>query len=79
MDKLSKGTFLEQTTKTGTIEVCIDHNHITIPISRYEELIRAETERDVILRAYQAFTGSRLSDAIEAVLGPRPTEVVPNA
>ena len=79
MDKLSKGTFLEQTTKAGTIEVCIDHNHITIPISRYEELIRAETERDVILRAYQVFTGSRLSDAIEAVLGPRPTEVVPNA
>lgn len=79
MDKLSKGTFLEQTTKTGTIEVCIDHDHITIPISRYEELIRAETERDVILRAYQAFTGFRLSDAIEAVLGPRPTEVVPNA
>ncbi len=77
MEKL-KSTFLEQTTKTGTIEV-LEHNHITIPISRYEELVRAEAERDVILRAYQAFTGYRLTDAVEAVLGPRHTEVPANA
>lgn len=79
MEKWNRGTFVKKITRTGTLEVPIGDTHVTIPISRYEELVKAESERDVILRAYHAFSGSRLSDTIEAVLGPRPTEVTPHA
>lgn len=55
---------------TGTMELCIDHEHVSIPTSRYEELIRAETERDVLLRAYQARLGYSFDYVLQAVLGP---------
>ncbi len=53
------------------VQVIIDHNFVSVPITRYEELIRAETELDVVLRAYQSLESDHLEDVLQAIFGPK--------
>lgn len=62
--------FVQEGIRASSLELCIDHESVNIPVARYEELIRAETERDVLLRAYQANMGYSLDYVLQAVLGP---------
>lgn len=54
------------------VQVIIDHNFVSVPITRYDELIRAEAELDVVLRAYQSLAGYHLEDVLQAIFGPKP-------
>lgn len=54
----------------GTVEILADEDHVSLPLSRYEELIHAEAELEIILRAYQNFDSYRLKDILVAVFGP---------
>ena len=53
-------------------EIHIDTDHVCIPVTRFEELLHAEAELDVLLRAYQALDSYRLEDVMAAVFGPKP-------
>lgn len=77
--KCRETTAAEPRGATLHTEMLADFDHVSIPTTRYEELIRAETDRDVLLRAYHALTSYRLADVLEAVLGPKPEAGAPNA
>ena len=39
--------------REGLLEFCIDRDHITIPVTRFEELLKAEISLDIIRNAYE--------------------------
>lgn len=43
---------------------------VRIPLSRYDELIRAERERDVLLHAYESMDSFGLMHVMDAVFDP---------
>ena len=43
---------------------------VRIPLSRYDELIRAEKERDVLLHAYESMDSFDLAHVMDAVFDP---------
>lgn len=43
---------------------------VRIPLSRYDELIRAERERDVLLHAYESMDSFDLMHVMDAVFDP---------
>lgn len=43
---------------------------VRIPLSRYDELIRAERERDVLLHAYESMDSFGLMYVMDAVFDP---------
>lgn len=43
---------------------------VRIPLSRYDELIRAERERDVLLHAYEGMDSFDLTHVMDAVFDP---------
>lgn len=53
------------------VQVIIDNNFVSIPLTRYEELVRAETELDVMLRVYKAMTNYDVAAVLEAIFGPK--------
>lgn len=55
-------------------EALVDFDHVSIPTTRYEGLIRAETERDIALRAYQNVPSYNLMAALSFVFGPKEEE-----
>lgn len=62
----------EQAGKREGVEVIIDHDYISIPRSRYDELLRAEAQLDMISRFYGIKgSGYQLADLMEALFGPR--------
>lgn len=64
------------------MDLCVqslEQDFITIPTTRYEELICAEAELDVILRAHQNCDDFRLKDVLVAVFGPNCKEEIGNA
>lgn len=47
---------------------------IGVPVDRYDELIRAELERDLLLRAYHNHDQYALQSGMELVFGPKPED-----
>lgn len=56
-----------------------DARYISIPVRRYDALIRAENERDTLLRAYHAVESYRISLAMEVIFGKKPVAGEPDA
>ena len=54
------------------IELVADFEHTSIPLVKLGELIQAETERDILRRAYMALDSFRMEDVMIAVFGPKP-------
>lgn len=74
----SKETIISE----GMLELCIDKEHITIPVERFQELLKTETELAIVRRTYEAAESYSLQDALSYVLGPRKTktqDVIPVA
>lgn len=62
----------EQTGKRKDVEVIIDHDYISIPRSRYDELLRSEAQLDMISRFYGIKgSGYQMTDLMEALFSPR--------
>lgn len=62
----------DQTGKREGVEVVIDNDYISVPRSRYDALLRAETQLIVISRFYGRNGASyQISDLLEALFGPR--------
>ena len=53
------------------VQLIIDNNFVHIPLTRYDELIKAEAELDVLLRAYHQSESYQLADIVAAVFGPK--------
>lgn len=58
----------------GILELCIDKEHITIPVERFQELLKTETELAIVRRAYESAESYSLQDALSYVFGPRKTK-----
>ncbi len=54
------------------IELVADFEHTSVPLVKLEELIQAETERDILRRAYMALDSFRLEYVMIAIFGPKP-------
>lgn len=60
-------------------EIRIDTDHVSIPVSRFEQLLRAEADSRVLLRAYQTLGMYRMEDVMASVFGPKPVDGAGNA
>ena len=65
--------------REGLLELCIDHDHVTIPISRFEELKKAEVWLEIVHRAYVNSKTYELSDKLFLLFGPLPEKGEGNA
>jgi len=61
------------------LELCIDRDHITIPVTRFEELLKAEISLDIVRNAYETSESYNLQDKLALVFGPRPGKGEDNA
>ena len=55
-------------------EALVDFDHICIPTSQFEELVRAKEQRDILRRAYPTLESYRIMDLLSVVFGPKPKE-----
>jgi len=69
----------EMNVREGLLEFCIDRDHITIPVTRFEELLKAEISLDIIRNAYETSESYELPDKLALVFGPRPEKGDENA
>lgn len=69
MDNNAQGTICSSNKPNG-VQFIADRYFVHISISRYEELVKAEAELDVLFRAYQQFDGYLLHKIMAAVFGP---------
>ena len=56
-----------------TLELCIDHDHITIPVSRFEELMKAEAKLEIVGQIYKTVESYNMKDTLAIVFGPLPS------
>lgn len=62
-----------------TLELCIDHDHITISISRFEELKKAEVWLEIVHRAYMNSKSYELQEKLSLLFGSLPKKGDDNA
>lgn len=61
----------EQTSKREDVEVIIDNDYVSIPRSRYDELLKNEAWLEAIIRIYRTNGNAyRLDNLLEALFGP---------
>lgn len=66
------------TGKRGAMEIVVDANMVSIPVSRYEDLLRAEAERDIAVGVVLETPSYGLQEALRPVFGLRECDF-PNA
>lgn len=65
----------EKTTSSGILELCIDIDYVSIPVTRFEGLLAAETRLDVIKQGYMAAKySSDVEDLCRIFFGPKVKE-----
>lgn len=69
----------EMNVRDGLLGLCIDRDHITIPVTRFEELLKAEISLDIVRNAYETSESYNLPDKLALVFGPRPKKGDENA
>ncbi len=62
---------MESTAKRKGVEIVIDANMVSIPVSRYEDLLRAEAERDIAVGVVLETPSYGLQKALRPVFGLR--------
>ena len=65
---------MENKEVAGSVEIVVDSKNITIPQERYEALLRAETERDIVRQTYQTQESYQYDYIFLALFGPKPQE-----
>ena len=56
------------------LELCIDHDHITIPVERFEELINAEVTLDIVYNMYKHLDSYDLKKILPVLFGTAEAE-----
>lgn len=59
---------------TELAEICIDHDHITISVDRFAELVTTEVTVYMLKRIYRAVESYNFDKVLEAMFGPRKKE-----
>lgn len=86
--ELTKGDFTMENTerkqeemiiREGGLELCIDHDHITIPVTRFEELIKAEVYLVIARQVYEKSESYDLRSNLFLLFGPLPGKDDDNA
>lgn len=67
----NKPCSIQQLNPPCTMEFLADADHVSIPTSRFEALVRAEEQRDIVRRAYQTNCRRswRMDEILELVFG----------
>lgn len=69
----------EMIIREGALELCIDHDHITIPVTRFEELIKAEVYLVIARQAYEKSESYNLHSNLSLLFGHLPGKDDDNA
>ncbi len=69
----------EMIIREGALELCIDHDHITIPVTRFQELVEAEIKLSIADRIYRTTESYSMKDRFELLFGPLPEKGDVNA
>lgn len=56
----------------GAMALCIDHDHITISVDRFTELVKKEAQLEIVSRAYFTSKSYDLQERLSIVYGPIP-------
>lgn len=63
----------EETIREGVLELCIDRDHVTISVERFQELLKAEVKLDLLKGSYlTAKYSSDVSETAKLIFGPKP-------
>lgn len=58
--------------KTGTTGTTVEfHESVTVSGERYEQLVRAEAERDIIRNMYDTYRSYNYDDVMSLIFGPK--------
>ena len=60
----------EMIIREGALELCIDHDHITIPVTRFQKLVEAEVKLNIIDQIYKTTESYNLRDRMSFLFGP---------
>ena len=55
-------------TRTTEYEIRFDKESICLPLTRYEELIKAEVERDILARSINVMSGYQVKEVAAVIL-----------
>lgn len=56
----------------GLLEICIDRDHITIPVSKFEELLESKVKLGIILNIHMTVEHDyKVREHLSALFGPR--------
>ena len=61
----------QEETREGLLELCIDRDHITIPVTRFQELLKAEAELSFARKIYHKSDSYQVRDNLAILFGPR--------
>jgi len=67
------------TIKEGALELCIDHDHITISVDRFSELITKEVQLGMVEQFYLQSESYELQGRLASIFGPVPKKDDDNA
>ncbi|MDF2984924.1 MAG: hypothetical protein K0R50_434 [Eubacterium sp.] len=56
----------------GTLEICIDHEHVTVSLERFTELVKKEEQLAIVSRVYFTKESYNMGDALSILFGPKP-------
>lgn len=62
----------EMNIQEGTLELCIDHEHITIPVARFEELVKIEEKMGIIMQVHKKTESYKLQEYLSIMFGCLP-------
>ncbi len=65
--------------REGALELCIDHEHITISVDRFEKLIQAEIKLSLVEQMYKKSESYNLQDRLSFLFGRLPEKGDDNA
>ncbi len=69
----------EMILREGALELCIDHDHITIPVTRFQELVEAEVKLRIVDQMYRTTESYSMKDRLELLFGRLPEKSDDNA
>lgn len=69
----------EMIIREGALELCIDHDHITIPVTRFQKLVEAEVKLGIVDQIYKTVEPYSLRDRLSFLFGLLPEKSDDNA
>jgi hypothetical protein len=57
--------------REGLLELCIDRDHITITVDRFQQLLKAEAELSFVRKIYHQSKSYELDDGLAIIFGAK--------